>query len=285
MSGEMTVTDETPATSTDAAPRRWAPAEFPALAGILLVASILRLFQLGHSSLWYDEVVTMRLARADGPAAMLRLLRQIDATRAPLHPLILQWWVSAFGASDFSGRSLSALCGILTVAAVYWVGREAFDAKTGLWAAWLCGLSPLLVYYSREVRMYAWLALVTCLGWGLLFSHVRPQVLEGRAVWTLADRDRILASAGFVDGGLARFRVAREPPGVRDLVEAMAAHSRGGRACGLAVGGQLLRPRSGIDGRNPSASVLVRNADRFHRRQFRDVARLPSVDRVRLVPN
>jgi uncharacterized membrane protein len=141
------------------------------LTAILVLASMLRVFHLGWSSLWYDEIVTMRLARTESPPALLRLLDQIDATRAPLQPLLLQGWVSIFGPSDLSGRSFSAFCGILTVAVVYWVGLRAFDATTGLWAAWLSAISPPLVYYSREVRMYAWLVLVTCLAWGLLFSH------------------------------------------------------------------------------------------------------------------
>ena len=146
------------------------------LVGILLIGSALRLYRLGQSSLWYDEVVTMRLARTESPRSLLRLLDQIDATRAPLHPLVLQGWLKLFGPSDYSGRAFSALCGIITIWLVYWIGLSAFDASTGLWAAWLCTLSPLLVYYSREVRMYMWLVLVTCLAWGFLISHARsPQ--------------------------------------------------------------------------------------------------------------
>ncbi len=115
----------------------------------------------------------MRLARTTGPTALLGLLREIDATRAPLHPLLLQGWITLFGPSEFSARALSALCGVLTVALVYWIGHEAFDRATGLWAAWLCAVSPVLVYYSREVRMYAALVLFTCLGWGSLFANRR----------------------------------------------------------------------------------------------------------------
>ena len=79
-----------------------------------------------------------------------------------------------------------SLCGILTVAVVYWVGLRAFDATTGLWASWLCAISPLLVYYSREVRMYAWLVLVTCLGWGLLFSQRRSPRIGNLVLYGLA---------------------------------------------------------------------------------------------------
>ena len=63
-------------------------------------------FHLGRSSLWYDEVVTMRLARTESPAALFQLLGQIDATRAPLHPLILQGWVAVLGSSDYAASRL-----------------------------------------------------------------------------------------------------------------------------------------------------------------------------------
>jgi mannosyltransferase len=142
------------------------------LIAIMVTASLIRLYHLGQSSLWYDEVVTMKLARTESPAALCRLLRQIDATRAPLHPLLLQSWVSLWGTSDASGRAFSVLCGIVTVGLVYWIGLLAFDVTTGLWASWLCAISPLLVYYSREARMYMWLVLVTCLAWGVLFSLI-----------------------------------------------------------------------------------------------------------------
>ena len=118
------------------------------LGGILLVATALRLFHLGQSSLWFDEVVTMRLARTQSPAVLLRLLPQIDATRAPLHPLVLQAWVSIFGPSDDSGRALSCLCGVATVALVYWIGLRAFDVTTALWASWLCAVAALDLLFA-----------------------------------------------------------------------------------------------------------------------------------------
>ena len=102
--------------------------------------------------------------------ALLDRLFEIDATRAPLHPFLLQAWVQLFGSSETAARALSVLCGIATVALVCWIGRLAFDSQTGLWAAWLGAWSPLLVYYSREARMYPWLVMMTCLCWGLLFS-------------------------------------------------------------------------------------------------------------------
>lgn len=143
------------------------------LAAILAVAAALRFWHLDASSLWYDEVVTMRVARAGGPAAMVAELDRIDGTRAPLHPLVLRAWLALVGPSDLAGRAFSALCGLATVGVVYRIGRDAFDARTGLWAAWLTAVCPPLVYYSQEARMYAWLVLVTAVSWRWLLSFRR----------------------------------------------------------------------------------------------------------------
>ncbi len=140
------------------------------LLAILIVAAGLRLWSLDAASLWYDEVVTMQVARAEGPSAMIERLDRIDGTRAPLHPLVLHGWLRLFGGSDLAGRAFSALCGLATVAVVYVIGRRAYDDRTGLWSAWLTAVCPPLVYYSQEARMYAWLVLLTAVSWLMLLS-------------------------------------------------------------------------------------------------------------------
>ncbi len=152
-------------------------------AAIAFVAAGLRFFELGKVSFWYDEVVTMRLARSGSARELVNRLFEIDATRAPLQPLLLQIWLQSFGTSEFTARAFSVLCGIATVLLVYQIGRAAFDSATGLWAAWLAALSPLLIVYSREARMYAWLVLVTCLCWRLLLALRHSFTVSKAAVY------------------------------------------------------------------------------------------------------
>ncbi len=139
-------------------------------AGIVAVAVGLRGYRLGRLSFWYDEVVTMRLAQAGSPAALIDQLFRIDATRAPLHPLLLEAWIGVFGSSEAAARALSVLCGVATVLLVFDIGRAALGARVGLWSAWLAALSPALIVYSREARMYAWFVLATCIGWRSLLG-------------------------------------------------------------------------------------------------------------------
>ena len=76
---------------------------------ILIIAVGLRCRRLNHWSIWFDEVVTMRLARASDPAALVALLGRIDTTRVPLSRLLLIGWIRIFGHSDLAARALGAV--------------------------------------------------------------------------------------------------------------------------------------------------------------------------------
>ncbi len=162
-----------------------------ALVALPLVATAVRAWDLGGNSFWYDEVVTMRLAKSPTISAMVARLFQTDATRAPLHPLLLQGWLTVFGDSEAAGRSLSVVFGVATVGLLVALGWLTFDRSTGLWTGWLGAFSPMLVYYAREVRMYALLVLLTTLCWTLLFWSRRA----GAAWWRTAAYAACLAAA------------------------------------------------------------------------------------------
>jgi 4-amino-4-deoxy-L-arabinose transferase-like glycosyltransferase len=179
---DLTEDDRVPDDDRQGPPRRWAARWLP-LAAILLVAAGLRLWRLDRMSLWYDEVVTMRVAHAESPAAMIQRLDQLDGTRAPLHPLVLHAWLRLCGPSDVAGRSFSVLCGVATVAVVFLIGRQAWDQRTGCWAAWLTAVCPPLVYYAQEARMYAWLVLLTSVSWLVFLSFRRADGLARRLAY------------------------------------------------------------------------------------------------------
>jgi 4-amino-4-deoxy-L-arabinose transferase-like glycosyltransferase len=165
---ETTAMVGTPPSSATDPRRRVGP--WAILGVVLLVAAAIRLYHLGQPCFGYDEVVQMMMARQEGPAALFRLLSKIEATRAPLHPLVLQAWISVFGPSEFSARALSVLCGLATVGLISRIGRDLFDTPTALWASAFATVSPVLVQYSQEAKMYAWLVFWTCLAWWCLLS-------------------------------------------------------------------------------------------------------------------
>ena len=122
---------------------------------ILLLSFILRCAVLGRLSLWSDEIVTVTLARQEGPAAILQSLHKMDATRAPLHPFPLHGWIVLFGHSDLAARSLSVLFSLGSVVLIYRLGGQLYGRSVGLWAAWLMAISPLDVQDARDPDVFS----------------------------------------------------------------------------------------------------------------------------------
>ena len=171
--------------SDSSPPRTWSRGEVIGLGLILLVATLLRFAWLNRHSLWFDEVVMMRLALAPSLRALFDLLPRIDAVGAPLYAVILHIWSGLLGPSELAARALSASLSVANVAAACWVGAAAYNRRVGLWCAWLVAVSPLEIQYAQEVRMYAFLGLVTCLCWGCLFSFRRSAPWWKQAAFAL----------------------------------------------------------------------------------------------------
>ena len=73
----------------------------------------------------------------------------------PLYFIILHYWISIFGNTEFSVRFLSVIFGFLTIFMLYKVGALFFDPETGILGALLAALSIFHIYYSQEARMYS----------------------------------------------------------------------------------------------------------------------------------
>lgn len=118
---------------------------------ILAVAVGLRLIVV--RGLWVDEAITVARARM-GFSEMLEVLRVTDV-HPPGHYAMTWGVIRILGSSEFSVRLVSLVAGILLVAILYALGRELFDRRTGVVAATLGAVAPLLIWYSQEARMYS----------------------------------------------------------------------------------------------------------------------------------
>ena len=129
------------------------------LIGILLLAYTVRVVGLQSESLWIDEGYSLALA-GHGVHDIVR------GTAADQHPplyyLILRSWLLP-GQSVFYSRYLSVLFGVLGVAVTVLLARVLLGGTEGSVAGLLLACSPIHVWYSQEVRMYALLTLFTTL--------------------------------------------------------------------------------------------------------------------------
>lgn len=127
---------------------------------ILLVAVLLRFYNLAGQSLWADEGNSVALARR----GFVEIARR---TAFDIHPPLYYWllkvWVTLFGDGEAALRSLSAALGVGLVYLTWLVGGRLFGRRAGLVAAFVAALSPLQVYYAQEARMYMLLAFLGAL--------------------------------------------------------------------------------------------------------------------------
>jgi len=130
-----------------------------ALAIILLLGAGLRLWRIGANSLWFDEAFSWLVAQQ--PAWAI-LTQRLEPILPPLYHLALHFWIP-LGESEATLRSFSALCGLLTLPAMYALGRQLFSRRAGLAAALLTAVLPFHVYFAQEARLYALVVLLAAL--------------------------------------------------------------------------------------------------------------------------
>jgi uncharacterized membrane protein len=131
--------------------------------GLLIVALALRLYHLDTQEVWADAAFAFRLATSsDWPHALLR------ESNPPLYFILLWAWTGVCGITEVGIRSLSAVIGTLSVAAIIWTGRVFFTPAVGLWAGAFVAIAPMHIYYSQEARAYALVMLTITLCYGTL---------------------------------------------------------------------------------------------------------------------
>jgi mannosyltransferase len=132
---------------------------------IVLLAFALRLYAIDRQDIWGDEAFSIWLSSQPLP----QMVAGGADTHPPLYPFLLYLWLGLAGSSPLAVRFLSAVVGTLTVPVVFGLGRRALDRRAGLLAALLAAISPVLVYYSQETRMYGLVTLLAALSvyWAL----------------------------------------------------------------------------------------------------------------------
>jgi mannosyltransferase len=122
------------------------------LALITAAGAALRFHALTVKSFWFDEGVSVGIARLDG-YNFLRILWRREANMS-LYYLLLRAWLH-LGHSEAFVRSLSVVFGVAAIPAIYFLGRRLFDSRIGLIAAALLCVNSYHVRYSQEARSYS----------------------------------------------------------------------------------------------------------------------------------
>ncbi|HWE59011.1 MAG TPA: glycosyltransferase family 39 protein [Solirubrobacteraceae bacterium] len=156
-----------------------------AVVALTVLAAALRLYGIGHQSLWFDEAYTVMLVKLP----LARMLSTIPKTEStPYVYYILAWvWTHIFGRGAADLRALSALFGTAVVPVAYLATERLLEnRRTALCVAALASVSPLLIWYSQEARAYELLVLTAACTL-LAFAYARERPTRRRlAAWALA---------------------------------------------------------------------------------------------------
>ena len=139
-------------------PRR--PGKILVPIGICGIALALRAIALDRDQLWFDEAYSALVALSSPTDIVSEAARD---SSPPLYYLLLHGWAMLFGSASRALRSLSVVFGVATVLITGMLGRQLWGAAAGTLGMMLLAVSPLHIYYSREVRAYALLALLAVL--------------------------------------------------------------------------------------------------------------------------
>ncbi|MDA8391267.1 MAG: glycosyltransferase family 39 protein [Actinomycetota bacterium] len=164
-------------------PRVASKPAFFAVAVFTVVGFVLR--AAATRGIWLDEATSIFEARMRY-GQMLSYLYRADV-HPPLYFTIL-WLTIRLAHSDalFLVRLPSVIFGAAIVPMAYIAGRDLFDRRTGVVASLFSALSPIMVWYSQDVRMYS---LFMLLGLVALWSQVmayRTGKSRYWAVWALS---------------------------------------------------------------------------------------------------
>ena len=118
---------------------------------------LIRIYRIGSEALWIDEAFSVWLARQP-LAAMVGWVSRVDQ-HPPFYYALLHGWMRLAGDGEAGVRTLSALCGALTIPLIYLLGRRMAGEGAGLVGALILAVSPFHVRLSQEARMYTLLTL------------------------------------------------------------------------------------------------------------------------------
>lgn len=104
--------------------------------------------------LWYDEACSWFTAIQKFPFGIIDNLLTLDLQHTPLYFFLLHFWMKMFGDTEVMLRVFSLIFGVGTVPLAYFFTKKISTKQIAIISSFVAAVSPLLVFFSTEVRMY-----------------------------------------------------------------------------------------------------------------------------------
>lgn len=137
---------------------------------IILLATVLRFYQLGEESLWIDEFNS------------LKAVDNFYFGARVVYFALLKVWMN-FGTSDAWLRSLAVIFGIGCIPLMYQVGYLLVGRSVGIISTMMISVSPLFIFTSQEVRMYSLCVFLNLAGTLFLILALEKRTFKTFVVW------------------------------------------------------------------------------------------------------
>ena len=141
---------------------------------IVAVAWALRLHHLGKPELWFDEAASYFIA-SKGWSGIIGYVTKAPFEHPPSYYLLLHEAMKLFGSSEWALRFPSVLLGTLFLAGLWRAGSVTLGQPLAFAATVIASVSPFLVTYSQEARMYALLQCLGLLATFLIYAAVKTR--------------------------------------------------------------------------------------------------------------
>lgn len=155
-----------------------------------IIYSVLTFINITRSSIWFDEAFSAFIVRFD-------YFKIASYTSSDVHPPVYYWilklWITFFGTSELAFRSLSVVFGVSAIVFGYLLVKRLFGRKAAWLSLLLMIISPMLIRYGQEARMYTLAATIALAATYVLTFAVKskrrkPWILYGILVslgmWT-----------------------------------------------------------------------------------------------------
>jgi mannosyltransferase len=159
------------------------PLELSLLVLVAGLAAVLRFHSLAAKSFWFDEGVSVAIARLDW-YNFARILWRREANMS-LYYFLLHFWLH-LGGSEVFVRALSGLFAVASVPLVFLLGRRLFDTRVGLIASALMAVNAYHVQYSQDARSYSLMVLLCLLSSLYFLKRLSEPSRWNRAAYVLS---------------------------------------------------------------------------------------------------
>jgi uncharacterized membrane protein len=157
---------------------KFRPRDLFVLLPSLVIYLSLTLRNITTSSIWFDEGFTINLIK-------FNFFDIAKYTAYDVHPPLYYWtlkiWTFIFGTTELAVRSMSTFFGALALVLIYLMVKDLFNKKAATLALLFSSVSPMLIRYGVEARMYTMVLCVVILAtW--IFSYAMRT--NSKKYWT-----------------------------------------------------------------------------------------------------